>query len=193
MKLSITTAAALCLFSSATFASSYDFTTVASGTAVTTQYSGVSFSLGGGGATSGNPIVQNGGITNSNSGYYPTADWLVADFDTAVSKVSFTFDNEGDNSYDGGSEWRAYGASGLLGSGSLASASGDLFNLTFTGITQLVWDNNLTSRTSWIFDLDSISFTPEVSAVPVPAAAFLFAPALLGFMGLRRKAKNSVA
>ena len=32
-----------------------------------------------------------------------------------------------------------------------------------------------------------------VSAVPVPAAAFLFAPALLGFMGLRRKAKKSVA
>jgi hypothetical protein len=29
------------------------------------------------------------------------------------------------------------------------------------------------------------------SAVPVPAAAFLFAPALLGFMGLRRKAKKS--
>lgn len=33
----------------------------------------------------------------------------------------------------------------------------------------------------------------DVSAVPVPAAAFLFAPALLGFMGLRRKAKNSIA
>ena len=32
-----------------------------------------------------------------------------------------------------------------------------------------------------------------VSAVPVPAAVFLFAPALLGFMGLRRKAKNLVA
>jgi hypothetical protein len=31
------------------------------------------------------------------------------------------------------------------------------------------------------------------SAVPIPAAAFLFAPALLGFMGLRRKAKNAVA
>jgi len=28
-----------------------------------------------------------------------------------------------------------------------------------------------------------------VSAVPVPAAAFLFAPALIGFIGLRRKAK----
>ena len=33
----------------------------------------------------------------------------------------------------------------------------------------------------------------NVSAVPIPAAAFLFAPALLGFMGLRRKAKNTVA
>ena len=30
------------------------------------------------------------------------------------------------------------------------------------------------------------------SAVPVPAAAFLFAPALLGFVGLRRKAKLAV-
>jgi len=30
-----------------------------------------------------------------------------------------------------------------------------------------------------------------ISEVPVPAAAFLFAPALLGFMGLRRKAKKA--
>jgi len=33
----------------------------------------------------------------------------------------------------------------------------------------------------------------EVSAVPIPAAAFMFAPALLGLMGLGRKAKSSVA
>lgn len=33
----------------------------------------------------------------------------------------------------------------------------------------------------------------NLSAVPVPAAAFLFAPALLGLMGLRRKAKNVTA
>jgi hypothetical protein len=31
-----------------------------------------------------------------------------------------------------------------------------------------------------------------VGAVPIPAAAFLFAPALLGFMGLRRKTKNTM-
>jgi hypothetical protein len=35
--------------------------------------------------------------------------------------------------------------------------------------------------------LDDVS----VSAVPVPAAAFLFAPALVGFMSLRRKAKKA--
>lgn len=32
----------------------------------------------------------------------------------------------------------------------------------------------------------------NVSAVPVPAAAFLFAPALFGLLGLRRRAKNKV-
>jgi len=33
----------------------------------------------------------------------------------------------------------------------------------------------------------------KVSAVRIPAAAFLFARALLGFMGLRRKTSNSIA
>jgi len=33
----------------------------------------------------------------------------------------------------------------------------------------------------------------DISAVPIPAAAFMFAPALLGFMGLRRRAKSAVA
>ncbi len=31
------------------------------------------------------------------------------------------------------------------------------------------------------------------NAVPIPAAAFMFAPALLGFLGLRRKTKNTIA
>lgn len=37
--------------------------------------------------------------------------------------------------------------------------------------------------------LDNLVYS--VSEVPVPAAAFLFAPALLGFMGLRRNAKSN--
>jgi hypothetical protein len=41
---------------------------------------------------------------------------------------------------------------------------------------------------------DTVSFsTLNVSAVPVPAALFMFAPALLGFMGLRRKTGKTVA
>lgn len=36
------------------------------------------------------------------------------------------------------------------------------------------------------------AFGSAVSAVPVPAAAFLFAPALMGFLGFRRKLKNTV-
>jgi len=34
--------------------------------------------------------------------------------------------------------------------------------------------------------------TPSPSAVPAPAAAWLFAPALLGFIGMRSKAKDTV-
>ncbi|PCJ31073.1 MAG: hypothetical protein COA90_07395 [Gammaproteobacteria bacterium] len=36
--------------------------------------------------------------------------------------------------------------------------------------------------------LDKVS----LSAIPIPAAAFLFAPALLGLIGIRRKARNTI-
>jgi probable HAF family extracellular repeat protein len=36
-----------------------------------------------------------------------------------------------------------------------------------------------------------LSVKDEISAVPIPAAAWLFAPALLGFIGLRRKVKTA--
>jgi chitinase len=34
---------------------------------------------------------------------------------------------------------------------------------------------------------------PTLSSIPVPAAVFLFAPALIGFMGLRRKVQATIA
>ncbi|WP_417550576.1 hypothetical protein [Methylophaga sp.] len=44
------------------------------------------------------------------------------------------------------------------------------------------------------YTMDTIvSLDIKPSAVPIPAAAFMFAPALLGLMGLRRRAKNKVA
>jgi len=39
-------------------------------------------------------------------------------------------------------------------------------------------------------DRDYDDIIVALQPVPIPAAAFLFAPALLGFMGLRRRAKN---
>lgn len=44
------------------------------------------------------------------------------------------------------------------------------------------------------FSASNVTFSaalPGVSEVPVPAAAFLFGPALLGFLGLRRKTKQT--
>lgn len=40
-------------------------------------------------------------------------------------------------------------------------------------------------------DSGALSYIVSVSAVPVPAALLLFAPALLGFLGLRRKAVST--
>jgi len=58
---------------------------------------------------------------------------------------------------------------------------------------------SLLAGVDYYFDVTGISggnpltATLTVSAVPVPAALFLFAPALLGFLGLRRKSASAVA
>ncbi len=79
------------------------------------------------------------------------------------------------------------------------------YEYTFNLASNAVWTTFLISSVN-VNEGDKLSFmhaggdnigimldNVSVSAVPIPAAAFLFAPALLGFMGLRRKAKNSVA
>jgi hypothetical protein len=68
-----------------------------------------------------------------------------------------------------------------------------LANLSFTDNSIHI---NYTDYNAFDFTGTDAQFqilTSNVSAVPVPAAALLFAPALLGFMGFRRKAKNIVA
>jgi len=49
-----------------------------------------------------------------------------------------------------------------------------------------------TDFASGVWKIDDVAVSSGVSAVPIPAAAFLFVPALLGFFGLRRQA-NKVA
>jgi hypothetical protein len=84
--------------------------------------------------------------------------------------------------------------------------SGSAINITPTGFTGYREFHGIISL---IGTFSSISFThtsenwhgftvgvaglAPPSQVPVPAALFMFAPALLGFLGLRRKAKNTVA
>ena len=71
--------------------------------------------------------------------------------------------------------------------------------LILAGVLQNFGGNNDASDTAFPTIASSISsasstyldWTPsKVSEVSVPAAFFLFAPALLGFLGLRRKAKS---
>ena len=67
----------------------------------------------------------------------------------------------------------------------------------FTGIFSFSQTVMLTAGTQYFFLLDGIKnvagYKLNVSAVPIPAALWLFAPALLGFFGLRRKAQNAAA
>ena len=65
----------------------------------------------------------------------------------------------------------------------------------FTGVFSFTQTVMLTAGTQYFFLLDGIKnvagYSLSVSAVPIPAALWLFAPALLGFFGLRRKAQNA--
>ncbi len=73
------------------------------------------------------------------------------------------------------------------------------FSQAITGAYSFV--TMLTANVAKYFDISAAStgamgFQLSVSAVPevpVPAALFLFAPALLGFFGLRRKATSALA
>lgn len=59
----------------------------------------------------------------------------------------------------------------------------------FFGATDKFRVRNNESATAKDLQFSSVSY--EVSAVPLPAALWLFAPALLGFMGFRRRAVNT--
>jgi hypothetical protein len=85
----------------------------------------------------------------------------------------------------------------LIGSVSLAANMNDAIDQflgirTDTLIFKTLLDYGTASAELYGF-IDDFSYGGDalVSQVPVPAAAFLFAPALLGFLGLRRKAANT--
>lgn len=68
-----------------------------------------------------------------------------------------------------------------------------LFDAGFLGASAVTWTQSLSNLHFHQFDNIYVDVGPTPSAVPVPAALLMFAPALFGFMGFRRSAKNLAA
>lgn len=129
--------------------------------------------------------------TTANSSIYQTFDNLAAGKTYQLSFAYSPRENvaEASNGIDvmwNGSSVTSLTQSGIGNNGNVWMVY--TFDVTATGKDILGFDASGTSD-SYGGSLDAVS----LSAVPVPAAAFMFAPALLGFLGFRRKMKNTTA
>jgi len=191
--------AMVCLSHSAMAASVLDFTndnTDFTGTIEGTSYdlTGTPYAPNTNQAFDGNNSLKvSSGLTLDNDGVgisndeVSTSQTLMLDFGKAVriTALSFLdiFGAENALVTFGNGQSLSVTAQGLTGGYALSSLNIVTDSIAFTAPAGLS-DDAVND-----FALASVS----VSAVPVPAAAFLFAPALLGFMGLRRKAQRHTA
>lgn len=85
------------------------------------------------------------------------------------------------------------------GTSSIAAGTSFLFPVTSNGNANILYWLSLAIGTEAYPIIDDVYggsfgaseyYSSSVSAVPLPAAAFLFAPALLGLMGLRKRASS---
>ncbi len=172
------------------YATTIDFSTLPLYTPVTTQFPGVTFSLIGGPGPDNAPVTGSFGsygLGNSPTGDYPTTETLNIAFASGVKNLSFTFDNFGSNSEFGPSTYSAYGKSGLISTGNIASlcCGYDPVSVFGSGITDLMIGNGSGGNYSWEFGVGQVSYTsgvPEASTWVMMLAGF----AGLGFVGYRR-------
>lgn len=161
-----------------------DFTKYATGTKVSNQINGVIFSLKGGVSSTGNPTINNGGLSNSNNNFYPTASILDIDFIGVASGVSFTMDNQGTSSDGRGKTF--YSAFDSLGhvieTGFVGS--GGTFTLHASDIADLQINNNASGTDSWIFAVNNLH-----ANVPEPTSIALLGLGLF-CLGVSRRRKQ---
>ena len=185
-KVSAALLASTLLFGTAN-AATVNFGSFTAGTVLTNQVAGLTFSMSGGPTTATAPIVGYGyfdavlSLNNSgNFGFgtdgYPTGAAVTIDFASAVSGVSFTFNNYGNNTGDD-SIYQAFdAANALISSGSLANVNGfSLVNVAGSGIKSLVISNGSGGGYNWVYGVGELTYN---GGVPEPAA---WAMMLAGF------------
>jgi hypothetical protein len=119
---------------------------------------------------------------------FTSTDPFKAELATTVSSVSVDL---GDFAADSDDIFLSVydSANNLLGTTSTTCCTTDemvTLSLSYSGISYALFGSIGTFQNSVFFD--NFSY---VSQVPLPAPALLLAPAVLGFMGLRRKANNT--
>ena len=179
--------------------------TLPTGTPVTNQFPGLTFTLAGPGSQYGTTPAAygyaggygyTGGISNSTSGHYPTANILDVGFTHPVDHLSIDFNNHGTPSgYNG--KYRGYTTAkafdshgGYLGGASLFGPCGYGcvgFAIPGAGISHLILDNNNNhAGDSWIFELSKVSFDASGAPEPSTWAMMLSGFGFLGYMMRRR-------
>jgi hypothetical protein len=164
-------------------------------------------------STSGVNFVD-GSAQVSQSGYsnvaLATSSDYVAFNPYEVSPSTFTWNNPGTfdlTSFVIAGAWGSqtlniagYNGNSLVGSSDLfVTNAASVFTANWSALTHFI----ITTGTDFVsfnlggsgqhWALNDITVNENLNAVPVPAALFMFAPALLGFMGFRRRAKNLAA
>ena len=165
-----------------------NFNSYAPGTPIS-SLDGVSFSLQGNPGPDGTPVIGigfTGGLANTTSGNYPTAEDLTFDFSTPSLVSSFSV-NEYD--YNPSASWTAYSSThALLGTGALDGTNWTTYTPDVADVSSLTFDNGLGSFRSWEFVVGDITFTPSAAGVPDGASTIgLLGFALVGLGVVRRK------